>query len=147
MPGKVVFYRNLAFLQPYVNRGNACSNLCEEYHERFQLIHHEYSSISHFCADFQYFHNLLKLMIPASLMLARSSPKHMCHSIHLRFLRCHIKTCLIKHSCPREYVSEGDLYSKTQNFMFAHCCVANIFKFDGPTIHKNKQLTHNDNNA
>jgi hypothetical protein len=36
-------------------------------------------------------------------------------------------------------VSEGDLCSKTQYFMFAHCSIADIFKCEETTIRTNKQ--------
>jgi hypothetical protein len=35
--------------------------------------------------------------------------------------------------------SEGDFSSKTENFMFTHCSVVNIFKSNKPTIHRYKQ--------
>jgi hypothetical protein len=44
-------------------------------------------------------------------------------------------------------VSEGDLYSKTQNCMFTRCFVADILKCDKSTIHRIKQLTPKDSNA
>jgi hypothetical protein len=38
-------------------------------------------------------------------------------------------------------VSEGDLHSRTQTFMFVCCSVANISKCNKSAIHRNKHLT------
>jgi hypothetical protein len=39
-------------------------------------------------------------------------------------------------------MSEGDLYSKTQNSVFSCCSLANIFRCHEPTIHRDRHSWH-----
>jgi hypothetical protein len=68
----LLYVQELAFLEPSVDKGNTCSNLCEEHHELFQLIFllllisPEYSFLSHFtqhCTNCTCFCHLSKLMV------------------------------------------------------------------------------------
>jgi hypothetical protein len=44
-------------------------------------------------------------------------------------------------------MSEGDLFSKTQNLMFKRCSVARIYKYEEPTNSRNKQTADYYNNV
>jgi hypothetical protein len=63
--------------------------------------------------------------------------------VNLPFLHCRLMPISIHHN-----ISEGELYNKTQNFMFAPYSIAHIFKWSNQQfVGTNKQLTLNDNNA
>jgi hypothetical protein len=79
----------------------------------------------------------------SSLTLARPSRKRLRQSCTCGFFTAALPYA----SSSIRNVSEGDLCSKTQTFIFAHCSVADIFKCVKPTIRMDKQRVDNDNNA
>jgi hypothetical protein len=141
-PASVIPVQELALLEP----GNACSNLCEEYYELFQLvfllplISPEYSFVSHFAQHWAYTRGFRRL---SKFTVAHSADGHwhwnghhvnVWHSYTWVFFMV-VFPCL---SSSIRNVCEGDLCSKTHNCMFVRCSMTDIFKCDVPTIHRNE---------
>jgi hypothetical protein len=78
-----------------------------------------------------------------SLTHAQPSQKRLCHlQMHISFA-----AALPYASSSIHNVSRGVLYIKTQHFMLTCYSLADILKYDKPTILRNKQTADNDNSA
>jgi hypothetical protein len=151
------FWPAMTDVEQSVDKGNACSDLCKK-----KKTLNASSSIPT-SADISWIlfrrslHTTLytRLMFSSfveadcrpqrgtSLTLARPSRKRLCHSwAYFSFL-----DALSYFSSGIITVSAVELCSKAQHFIFFLCSVTDVFKCDMRTIHRNKQLTLNENNA